>query len=309
MNRWPLLFLCFLILLPLSTPSLAAESATGPVRVFVSVLPLKYLVERVGGPHVSVEVMVGPGQSPHTYEPTPRQMTKLSRTRVYYRCGLPFENVWMKRIADLNPDMRIVDLRDGIALRRLEDHAHDDHDHHDRHHADHEGAYDPDRILDPHIWTSPLLARAMAAHIRTSLEAIDPQHAPIYRAGYETLAADLTALDTQLRVRLAGIKNRKFLVFHPSWGYFADAYGLQQIAIEEAGKEPGPRALGRIIDLAKRENIRVIFVQQQFSRTTATTVARAIGGKVVAIDPLAEDYIDNLRKAADAFLTALEKKP
>lgn len=160
--------------------------------------------------------------------------------------------------------------------------------------------------MDPHIWTSPALAGIMADHIRAALSDIDPSHAKAYQAGFDALATDLTALDKDLRKRLAGVTHRKFLVFHPSWGYFADTYGLQQIAIEAAGKEPGPRTLARIIARAKREKIHVIFVQQQFSRTTASTVARAIDGKVVAIDPLAENYIDNMRKAADAFFTSLE---
>lgn len=302
MTRWTRLLAPLIMLLSLATPARANKPADKPLRVFVSVLPMKYLVERVGGAHVNTQSMVGPGQSPHTYEPTPRQMVELSRAQIYYRVGVNFEQIWMKRIAGLNPNLRVVDLRDGIRLRHLEDH-HDEGKHIVAGHA--EGTYDA--TLDPHIWTSPLLARAMAKHICATLVEIDPDHAPDYRAGYASLAADLTALDTQLRTRLAGIKHPKFLVFHPSWGYFADTYGLQQLAIEASGKEPGPRTLATIIALAKQENIHVIFVQQQFSRTTANTVARAIDGKVVAVDPLAENYIDNLRKAADAFFTSMEK--
>ncbi len=301
MNRWTRLLTPLLILLSLTAQAQAKDPAEKPIQVFVSVLPIKYLVERVGGSHVNARAMVGPGQSPHTYEPTPRQMTELSRAQIYYRIGVSFEQIWMKRIAALNPSLRIVDLRDGIRLRKLEDH-HDEEEHNKAGHT--EGAYDED--LDPHLWTSPVLARTMADHIRATLAERDPAHAQDYQAGFDSLAADLTALDTRLRTRLARVTHRKFLVFHPSWGYFADTYGLQQLAIEASGKEPGPRSLANIIALARQENIRVIFVQPQFSRTTANTVARAIGGKVIPIDPLAENYIDNLRKAADAFLTSLE---
>jgi zinc transport system substrate-binding protein len=301
MTRWTRILAPLLIVLSLATPGLAKQPGNAPIRVFVSVLPMKYLVERVGGSHVNTQAMVGRGQSPHTYEPTPRQMTELSRAQIYFRVGVTFEQIWMKRITALNPKLRIVDLRDGIRLRRLEDH-HDEGQHMGAGHAGESSG----STLDPHVWTSPVLARTMAEHIRATLAKIDPAHAKAYQDGFDSLAADLTALDLQLRSRLGRVKHRKFLVFHPSWGYFADTYGLQQLAIEAAGKEPGPRSLARIIALARQENIHVIFVQPQFSRTTANTVARAIDGKVVPIDPLAENYIDNLRKTANAFFTSLE---
>lgn len=302
MNRWTRILAPLLMVLTFATPGLAKNPADKPIQVFVSVLPMKYLVQRVGSSHVNARAMVGPGQSPHTYEPTPRQMTELSRAQIYFRVGVTFEQIWMKRITALNPKLRIVDLRDGIRLRQLEDHHDDDGKHGGAGHAEESS----DATLDPHIWTSPVLALSMADHIRATLTKTDPAHAKDYQAGFESLATELSALDRQLRSRLDKVRHRKFLVFHPSWGYFADTYGLQQIAIEASGKEPGPRSLARIIALARQENIHVIFVQPQFSRTTANTVARAIDGKVVAIDPLAENYIDNLRKAADAFFTSLE---
>jgi zinc transport system substrate-binding protein len=286
-------FCAFLIVLALLLP--AAAAATEPVRVFVSVLPLKYFVERIGGARVSVEVMVGPGQSPATYDPTPRQMARLSRAELYFRVGVPFENIWMARIVDINRRMRIVDLRDGIHLRPI------DH----RHHADKNGH--GTAALDPHVWTSPPLAKIMAGHIRQVLTDFDPAHGEGYRVRHAALADDLDRLDRELKDRLAGLAHRRFLVFHPSWGYFAEAYGLEQVAIESAGKTPGPRALASIIDLARARHIRVIFVQEQFSRATAATVARAIGARVATVDPLAEDYLANLRKVSDAFLTALER--
>jgi zinc transport system substrate-binding protein len=126
-------------------------------------------------------------------------------------------------------------------------------------------------------------------------------------AGAEAFIRDLDDLDRTIRRQLVNVKQRRFLVFHPSWGYFAAAYDLQQIAIEASGKEPGPRALAGIIKQAKDNHISVVFVQQQFSRTTAATIARAIDGRVVAIDPLAEDYLANMRQTAEAFAHSLEK--
>ncbi|MEZ4600668.1 MAG: zinc ABC transporter substrate-binding protein [Syntrophotaleaceae bacterium] len=288
-----LVFCVFSLLIPLSFALAETTPSTQPIKTFVSVLPQKYLVERVGGEHVEVSAMVGPGRSPHTYEPTPRQMSELSRTRVFFQIGVPFEQVWIKRITALNPALELVDLRKGIRL--LPSPAH----HHDHHHGHGEE-------LDPHIWTDPMLAKIMAGQILETLSRLQPQRKADFTANYQALVADLAELDRYIRDRLDGVKQRRFLVFHPSWGYFAAAYDLEQIAIETEGKEPGPRALARIIDLARKNNIRTIFIQPQFSRTTAETVARAIDGKVEAIDPLSEDYLDNLRKAADAFVLSLE---
>lgn len=286
--------------------SAAAPAAPPPLEIFVSVLPLKYFAERIGGERVAVQVMVGPGRSPATYEPTPRQMAELSRSRLYYRVGVPFESVWMARIAALNPALEIVDLRDGLALRRLEahDHAHEGGHHHHHHH----GQKEADE-LDPHLWTAPLLVEQMAARIRDTLSAADPAEAPRYQANYSSFAADLEKLDQDIRQRLGPLTARRFLVFHPAWGYFADAYGLEQVAIESQGKEPGPRGLARLIAQARQEGISVIFVQPQFSRSTAAVVADAIEGRVAAVDPLAEDYLNNLRQVVEVFAEALEPAP
>lgn len=300
--------LCLLpgLLLMFSAASLAAAPPSTPIKIFVSVLPLKYFVERVGGEAVQVSVMVGPGRSPHTYEPTPRQMAELSRTQIYFRVGVPFEQVWMKRIADLNPHLRFVDLRKGIRLLVSPAHHHEDNENLQEPDDHQEHGESAEEEKDPHIWTDPRLVKLMAEQIRETLTALDPARADEYAANYRAFVADLDQLDRFIRDRLAGVRQRKFLVFHPAWGYFAEAYGLQQIAIETEGKEPGPKALARIIALAREEKIHTIFVQLQFSRTAADTVARAIGGRVVAVDPLAEDYLANMRLAADAFVQSLE---
>jgi zinc transport system substrate-binding protein len=282
----------------------AIAQPTTPLQVFTSVLPLKYFVERVGGQRVAVQVMVGPGRSPATYEPKPRQMAALSRAQLYYRVGVPFETVWMKRVADLNPAMGIVDLRQGLKLLSLE------HHHHDAEEEDHGELKDHEKDqytteMDPHLWTDPNLVKQMTEHIRASLTAADPAGAADYQAGAEAFIRDLDDLDRTIRHKLMNVKERRFLVFHPSWGYFAAAYELQQVAIEAAGKEPGPRGLAGIIEQAKEHNISVVFVQQQFSRTTAATIAQAIDGRVIAIDPLAEDYLANMRRTAEAFAHSL----
>jgi zinc transport system substrate-binding protein len=277
-----------------ATPAPAVAEA---MPVLVSVLPQKYLVEQVGGDRVRTAVLVGAGQDPHTYDPTPRQMAEVAGARVYFRVGIDFEDAWLGRLLGTNPGLRVVDQRQGIPLRTLDDHGHSGADgHHDHHHAGRP---------DPHIWTSPGLAKRMAAQIRDELGRLDPEGAAAFAAGYARLATDLDALDAQIRATLAAASGRRFMVFHPSWGYFADAYGLDQIAIELGGKEPGARALARLIERARAARIGVIFVEPQDSPAPAQAVARAVGAAVVTVDALAEDYTDNLRRVAAAFAPAL----
>lgn len=264
----------------LAGPSSAAVS---PLQVFVSVLPQKFLASRVAGERAEVFVMVGPGQSPHTYEPTPRQMALLSGTALYFRIGVSFENAWMERLSAVNPSMRVVDCRRGVELRE-EDLGHG----------------------DPHIWTSPVLALQAARVMKEALVEADPPGREHYEANFLLLAGELQGLDAEIRDILRDVRRRAFVVFHPSWGYFADAYGLEQVAIESGSGEPGARELAGLIDRARREGIRVVFVQEQISRRSAEAVARAIGGIVVSVDPLAEAYVENLRSVARRFAEALK---
>jgi zinc transport system substrate-binding protein len=284
-----------LLLLPaLLGVARAAEPPAAFIEAFVSILPQKFFVERVGGRHVSVSVMVGPGQSPETYEPTPNQLARLAKARIYFGIGVEFEEVWIKRIVAANPGMRISDMRRGIPVRELERS---------------QGTATPaarQGLADPHVWTSPPLVKIMAANIRDTLSQLDPAHRAGYGANYEAFAADLDRLDHDIRVLLQSASTRNFMVFHPAWGYFADTYGLQQIPIEAGGKEPGARALARVIEVGKRERVKAIFVQAQFSRRAAETIAQAIGARVVAVDPLAEDYMNNLRQVARQFAEAMQ---
>ncbi len=244
--------------------------AAEPLRVFVSVLPQQTFVERIGGEHVEVHAMVQPGHSPATYDPSPRQIGALAEAELYVRTGVPFETGWMDRIRSANPQMRILDARSGIDLRAVEAHDHD-HGNSHRGHAEH---HSPEG-LDPHIWTSSILVQRMALTIRDALTALDPDHGPAYERNFAVLAAELEALDREIRSALREMRGRRFMVFHPAWGYFADAYGLVQVPIEKEGKRPGPRQLAALIEQAKREDVKVIFVQPQFDREAARQVARA----------------------------------
>lgn len=279
-----------------------ATAHAAPLEVAVSILPQKYFVERVGGDAVRVLVMVKPGQSHETYEPTPQQVAALSRSRAYFRIGSPFEDFLLPRAVAANPALVAVDTRAGIELRMMTPH---DHDHGHGREARTRAGSAPSRVPDTHIWTSPRLVKMQAATIRDALVALDPDRRDAFEAGFARFAADLDALDAEIRALLAGKRGRAFMVFHPAWGYFADDYGLTQVAIEVEGKEPGPRTLARIIDMAEAEGVRVVFVQKQFGRTTAEAVARAVGGEVVVVDPLAEDFIVGTRAMAAALARAV----
>ena len=268
----------------------AAPLEANRISVFVSVLPQKYFVERIGDPHVDVSVMVGPGLSPEIYEPTPRQMTRLSQAHVYFCIGVPFEDAWMKRIAATNPSMRMVDCGQEFPTGSTSTYGRDDAP----------DAESPSRE-DPHIWTSPKLVKGIAKHIRDALIEIDPAHRSEYERNHQGFIADLGRLDREIRALFANAQIRKFMVFHPSWEYFADTYGLEQIPIEIEGKQPGAKALARLIDLGKAEQLRAIFVQKQFDVSIAEAIASEIGAEIIQVDPLAENYMDNLRYVAQLF--------
>lgn len=276
-----------------------------PVKVLVSILPQQYFAEQIGGDLVDVTVVVGPGRSPENYEPSLQQMHALSGARLYWRIGLPFEShLGLEDIAR-NSQLLVLDARQGIVMREMESLsmvlADDHHDSHatPRHDHGHQG-------LDPHYWLDPNNVKAMAQAFKAALVEIDPEHSAAYEANFLRFTKELEQLDTSLHAQLDSLQQRRFMVFHPAWGYFAAAYNLRQVPIEIEGKSPGPKTLAAIIQLARREHIRVIFVQQQFSQRDAQTVAQAITGRVVVVDPLALDYSDNLRRVAQAFAEAMQ---
>jgi len=296
-----------IVLLALTVLLMPVAACAEPLQVFVSVLPLKTFVEKVGGEHVRVQALVGPGFDPHTYEPTPHQIAALSDAALFVLSGVPFEKAWMERFRSANPQMQVLDARAGIDLHRLgkQDHEHGEARSGNRAEEDRWDDREATVEHDPHVWTSPLLVRQMAGTIRDKLSELDPGNKRDYAHNYAAFANELEALDKEIRSLLAGVKDRRLMVFHPAWGYFADAYGLVQVPIESEGKEPGPRSLTALIEDAKRKGAKVIFVQPQFSRKSADQVARAIGGRVVAIDPLSADYAANLRSVARKIAEAL----
>lgn len=278
------------------------NAAQAALPVAVSIAPQAHFVEAIGGDHVEVQIMVPANAEPVTYEPTPRQMTALARAELYFAVGVPFEKGWLPRFRDINSTMTVIDTTAGIQRRAM------DADHGHAQGAHDEPAHD---ALDPHVWLAPPLARLQAEAIRDALIAADPEHAADYHRGFRQLAEEINTLDQGILEALAGIdpSARRFLVFHPAFGYFAASYGLEQMAIEVEGKEPGPRELARIIDEARAHGIRVIFIEPQFAQGAARTIAREIGGQVVTLDPLARDWPAGMRAIAETLAESLGGKP
>ena len=264
--------------------------------VFVSIVPQKYFVQQISGDLVAVEVMVQPGASPATYEPKPSQMSRLSAAAAYFAIDVPFEKAWLGRIGAVNPQMKIIRTDRGIEKIAMAAHHHEELGN-EKKQSDH-------IILDPHIWLSPPLVKRQAAAILEGLKTIVPEHAGELDINYRLFLEKINGLDARLKSQLRGSKGLRFMVFHPSWGYFAREYGLEQIPIEIEGKAPKPAQLAELIAHARAEHIGVVFVQPQFSQKSAQVVAREIGGKVVFVDPLAEDWLGNLTAVGEKFRQA-----
>ena len=264
-----LIILIVIIFIIYDNKNITANDENEKINVMVSVLPQIDFVENIGKDKVSVSAMIPPGFSPAAYEPSPEQLKKLSRADLYIKIGhIPFEKTQMKKLEDLNSEMKVIDSSEGVEIYKG----------------------------DPHIWLSPRLVKIQVENIYLVLAEIDSENKDFYERNKNEYLAELDDLDTELQNTFSEMQGKKILVFHPAFGYLARDHGFEQIAIEIEGKEPSAENLANIIDMAKKENIRTIFVQKQFSQKSAEAIARQIGGNVVSLDPLAEDYIENLRR-------------
>ncbi len=255
--------------------------------VTVSILPQKYFVEKIAKDKVKINVMVQPGFSPATYEPKTSQMKALMNSDIYFSIGVPFEESWLGKFRNINKNMLLVDTSKGIKKNKMLGHHHHDEAGHEEHHHEEES-------LDPHIWLDPILVKIQAKNILDALIKVDGANRKFYYDNYKSFLVELDKLNTKLANTLKGIKGKKFMVFHPSWGYFAKRYDLEQEAVEKEGKDPKPKEMIALIDEAKEEGIKVVFVAPQFSKTAATTIAENIGGSVIEIDPLSYKWEDSL---------------
>lgn len=294
-----------------------------PLKVFVSLPPQKFFVERLGGDRVKVEALVPAGADPHTFEPSPAQMKSLSQASLYFAIGIPFEKTLVSRIRSINPQLTFIQSDQGLPKRFMAGHTHEhsdrgpapksggeekskDHRHgaesathsesHDHHHGE----------PDPHVWLSPPLVMTMARTMVLALMEADPSDRAGYEVRYKTFLAELATLDLEIHRILRDAKPPKvFYVFHPSWGYFGDAYGLEQVAVESEGKEAKPAHLKALIQSARQAGVKKLFVQPQFSSRSAEMVAKEIGATLEVLDPLAENWMENLQQVSRRLREAM----
>jgi len=263
--------------LPAAVSCGANSEDTGKPVVAVTIVPEKTFVKAVCGDLMDVVTLVPPGNSPENYEPTPDIMARLERASVYFAIGVPVEKA---HILPRVGGVKVVSLQNEVA------------------------AVYPDRTFpsgerDHHIWLSPKRVKVMVAAIARELAAIDPENEKVYGENAAAYAARLDELDGQIKEALDGVKNRRFIAYHPAFGYLADDYGLSMYALEEEGKEATVRHLQDMIDFAKAESIKVVFYQEEIDSRQSEAFAEEIGGKTMRLEPLAADYIDNLKKMAE----------
>ncbi len=275
---------------------------SAPMEVFVSIPPQKWLCDKLGGTLVTTHVLVGKGQDPHTYEPTPRQITSLSQAKIYFTLDLEFEGQIIPKLATTVPTLHIIDTTDSIPKIAMTQHEHNDpaqsnYDQTTKEHHHHEG-------LDPHVWLSPLNLKIMAGDMARAMMSYDPENRSTYEQNLLAVNRILDQVHQKIEQKLAPYQGASFYVFHPAFGYFAHTYHMRQQAIETGGKSPTPRQLSSLITQAKASKARVIFVQPQFDPKSAQAIANAIHGEVVPLDPLAEDVAANLETMATKIKAA-----
>ena len=257
--------------------------------ITVSILPEKTFVEKIAGDNFKINVLIPPGTSPEAGNLLPSQLKDITHSGIWFQIGhIGFEYSWKDKIQQANPKMKVVDLSEGLNLIKGVD----------LHNAKHNN----ENGIDPHIWLSPRLVKQMAKKIFDELARLKPEKSSEFEGNYLKFVKEIDELDIELTNKLREYKGRKIIVFHPSLSYFARDYGLEQLALEEDGKEPAPQHMVKIVDMAKAENIKVIYIQSEFDRENARVFAEEVNGKIIQISPLEPAWADNLRHIANIFV-------
>lgn len=279
------LALCFVLTTGCSSNTKTSDSDTTQKPIIaVTIVPEQSFVEAVSGDLVDVVTMVPPGNSPENYEPTPEEMKKFSNASLYFSIGVPTEE---ENILPHVGNAKIVSLQDEVA------------------------SIYPDRKFesgerDPHIWLSPKRVKVMIEIIARELSELDPENTTVYNDNANAYIEQLDQLNNEVVSALEGVQSKKIIVYHPAFGYLADDYGMTMYALEEEGKEATVQHLKEMIDLAKEENIKVIFYQEEIDSSQSKAFAEEIGGKSIQLAPLAPDYIGNLKKMADTIAEVMQ---
>jgi zinc transport system substrate-binding protein len=295
------------ILLLSALMALVLAACAGPVpqddpeklTISVSILPQQWFVDQIGGDRVRTQAMVGSGDDPHTYEPTPQQMTNLADSDLFFTIGVEFEAVWLPRFESANPEMKVVDAAAGIELiPALDAHNHTDGEVEDQALTGSEA--------DPHIWFSPLRMKQMAQTMAEAMKTADPRNADFYQSNLETLLNQIDSVDSEVKKQLEGSKRDHFMVVHPAWGYVAEDYGLHMLAVEIGGSEPAPESLSQIIALAKEYEINTLVIEKGSNIRLATSIAEQAGiQSIVEWDPMAYDWPASMLMIAETLHQAL----
>lgn len=259
----------------------AQENATDKINVATTIAPLAEFIRAVGGDRVAVTVVVPPGAEPHTFEPTPSLMVDLARADLYVMNGAGLE-FWIDRLLQANKDMTVIDSSKGIDL-----------------------ISESEDEMDPHIWISLKNAAVQVQNVCSGLIQVDPANKDYYSQNRDSYLEQLKALDGELNSSFAASKKKIFVVHHPAWTYFARDYALEQVPLMENEKEPGPKYLSQVIDLARQNNITTVFIEPEFNPKSAEVIAREMNASITTLDPLAADYLNNMRYAGRAIASSL----
>ena len=291
LNRLKKKFFCtFILTFILISGSI--QSAENKV-IFVSISPQKYIIDKITGNETEVHVLLGTNQNPHTFEPTPSQITKLCESDVFFTTGIPFEKNILKKLNTINKKILIKDTSAGLKKLSI------DHDFH----ISHKDEIEP----DPHVWLAiPLLVKQVEIITNILIELM-PDKSSYFRANSDNLIAELSVLHEAVKARLAPFNGRAFYIYHPSLGYFADEYGLIQRAIEKGGKKPTAKQISKLVLQLKADETKTIFAQPQFDKTYINTIAQTIGCNVETIDPLEYDIQKNLMTIAGKMIKSFLK--
>jgi zinc transport system substrate-binding protein len=283
--------LAFIIFLISCSSHKSRNEADKRATITVSILPQKTFVQKISGDDFDVQLLIPPGASPATYTILPSQIRDIIRSKVWFRIGhIEFEHSWGEKIRQANPQMKVVDLSEGLDLIKSE------HDH----------GIESGAGIDPHIWMSPALVKQFTHKIVEALVSLNPGREELYKANYLKFIKEIEQTDAYIKNALSDYQGREFIIFHPSLSYYAREYGLEQYSLEAGGKEPSPQHMAEIMSLAKRKNIRVIYIQSEFDRENARVFAEETGGKIVEVWPLNPDWADNMIKITNVLIENFE---
>ena len=274
-----------------------SDGSTRPV-VTVTIEPQAWFAKRIAGDKFDIKTMVPGGSSPESFDPSPGDLVKLADSRAYFQIGhIGFEQAWMNKLRQANPQMQVFDNSQGIALiagHNCADHDHDA-DHEEAHHDHSHGA------IDPHVWESPANGLTIARNMLDAFIALDPDNRGYYEENASKLMAEITQTADSVDLLLEPLRGQSFVIYHPSLTYLADEYGLNQLAIEAGGKEPSAAQLKELIDRVRQSGARVIFIQQEFDAKNARLIADELGLRLVPINPLSPDWGTELVNIAKAL--------